>query len=67
MINWRKKLSSRKFWTLLAALVTAFLVARGSDPGTIEHIAAIIGAFGACATYMLAEAAADAASGKQND
>ena len=60
-IDWKRKLASRKFWALLAALSVALVSAFGADSGTLEHIASIISAVGACAVYMLAEAHTDAA------
>ncbi len=61
-IDWKRKLSSRKFWTLVAAFVVAVLVAFGADPGTQERVVGIISAVGACAVYMLAEGIADSAN-----
>lgn len=61
-IDWKRKLSSRKFWALVAAFVVAVMVAFGADAGTTERITGIISAAGACAVYMLAEGVADAAN-----
>ena len=59
-IDWKRKFSSRKFWSLLAALVVSCLTAFGA-----EHLAAqitgVITAVGACVVYMLAEGMADSA------
>lgn len=59
-INWKQKLSSRKFWALLAALVTASLTGIATD-SQIAHVIAIISAIGTCVAYMFAEAKVDAA------
>lgn len=59
-IDWKRKLSSRKFWSLLAALVIAIGVLFGMNATTQENITALVGAFGAIAVYMLAEAHTDA-------
>ena len=59
-IDWKRKLASRKFWALLAALAVALVSAFGADAGTVEHVVGIISAVGACAVYMLAEGYADA-------
>jgi CBS-domain-containing membrane protein len=71
MVDWRHKLSSRKFWALIGALVTALLTSFGAGAETIERIVGTVAAVGACAVYMLAEAHADAANrgkdGNQND
>jgi len=60
----KSKLASRKFWALIAALVTAALVARGASAGDVEHIVSVIGVFGAIVTYIAAEAAVDASNKK---
>jgi len=66
-IDWRRKISSRKFWALISALVVSCLVAFGVDAGTTEKVVGVITAAGACVTYILAEARVDAESVKQND
>ncbi|OBZ08939.1 hypothetical protein A8L34_22585 [Bacillus sp. FJAT-27264] len=58
-INWRSKLSSRKFWALIAAVATSVLGAFGATDAVSLKITGIITAVGACAVYMLAEAYAD--------
>ncbi|MDR9852879.1 hypothetical protein RJP21_04595 [Paenibacillus sp. VCA1] len=63
----KKKLSSRKFWALLAALATSILTAAGAGENVTLQVTGVIGAFGACIAYMLAEGAADAAGSKGND
>jgi hypothetical protein len=66
MMDWKAKLGSRKFWSLVAALVTAILTALNAAPGTIERIVAIIGAFGSIAVYIIAEAYIDAKAAGAN-
>ncbi|WP_313636738.1 hypothetical protein [Paenibacillus sp.] len=56
-----RKLSSRKFWALLAALATSVLTASGAGDNTVLHVTGVIGAVGACVAYMLAEGIADGA------
>ncbi|MDP4096874.1 hypothetical protein OIN60_08825 [Paenibacillus sp. P96] len=58
-IDWKAKLSSRKFWALLAGLVTAVMTAAGASENTIAQTAAVIGAFALIAVYILAEAYVD--------
>ena len=61
MIDWKRKLSSRKFWSLVIALVGSILVACNVPEGSIERITAIIGGgFAAIIVYILAEAHIDA-------
>ena len=61
-IDWQRKLSSRKFWALIAALVTALLVLMRMPEETITQVVAVIGAFASIAVYILAEASIDKAS-----
>ena len=60
-IDWKKKLSSRKFWALIAALVTSLLVVMRMPEETITQVVAVIGAFASIAVYILAEASVDKA------
>ena len=58
-MDWKRKLSSRKFWALIAAFVTALLVIFGASQGSIEKVAAIITSGGAVIAYILAEGYVD--------
>ena len=59
-INWKQKLSSRKFWALLAALVVSGMVAFKVDAATAESVTGVITAASACICYILAEGVVDA-------
>lgn len=61
-IDWKKKLSSRKFWAMVAALVLSILTAFGIPQMTIEQVVVIISGIGALVAYMLAESSVDKAS-----
>ena len=54
-----RKLTSRKFWVLLIALVSAVLAFLRFDKGSIEQITTIIMAFGAMISYVLGESYVD--------
>ncbi|ULO08948.1 hypothetical protein H1230_09335 [Paenibacillus sp. 19GGS1-52] len=58
-VNWKAKLSSRKFWALIAAVATSVLGAAGASNNTAVQVTGIITAVGACAVYILAEAYVD--------
>ena len=58
-IDWTRKLSSRKFWALVAGLATAALVLANVPENTIAQVAAVIGAFGSIAVYILGESYVD--------
>ncbi|MFD1268856.1 hypothetical protein ACFQ3Y_15735 [Paenibacillus motobuensis] len=63
-IDWKRKLSSRKFWALIAALATSVMTAAGAGDNTVVQVTGVIGAVGACVAYMLAEGISDAANNK---
>ena len=55
MINWKQKLSSRKFWAMLAGFITGILLLLNIADAQIEKISAIIGTFGSIIVYILGE------------
>ena len=59
-INWRAKLSSRKFWTLIVGFITPLLLAFGVSQNVVTQVAAIIAAAGAVVAYLFAEGMVDA-------
>ena len=59
-INWKQKLSSKKFWCALIACFAAVAAALGLSEGSVEKITAIIGAFATLITYILVEGNIDA-------
>ena len=58
-INWKEKLSSRKFWALVAALVLSILVFFNASDNTATQVSSIITAFGSICVYTLAETSVD--------
>ena len=54
-----RKLSSRKFWALLAGFVGSMLVVFNVGDNDIAQITGVITAFGTVAVYILAEASVD--------
>ena len=58
-IDWKRKLSSRKFWAALAALVGAVAVFCGAGESVITEVTAIISAAGVLAAYILGESIVD--------
>jgi len=61
-IDWKAKLASRKFWALVAGLVSSLLVAFNVSEGSVAQVTAIITAFGSVAVYIFAEASVDKAA-----
>jgi len=60
-INWKQKLTSRKFWAAIIGFVTAILVAFGVSDLTIEQIVALITAASTLIAYIIGEGMVDAA------
>lgn len=58
-INWKEKLTSRKFWSALIGFVTALLIALKIEQITIEQVAGIITAGGVLVAYILGESYVD--------
>ena len=61
MIDWRKKLTSRKFWMAIVAFVTPLLLAFGISESEVAQIVAIIMAGADVVAYIIAEGLVDAA------
>ena len=59
-IDWKQKLSSRKFWVALSAFVCAICVLFGVDELTIEKLVATVSALGVLVAYILTEGYIDA-------
>lgn len=59
------KLSSRKFWALVAGFVGSLLLAFNVGENEIAQITAILTSFGSIAVYIFAEASVDKESIKK--
>ena len=69
-INWKQKLTSRKFWVALVGFVTSILVAFNVPDLTIEQVSTIIMGGATLIAYIVGEGMVDASrnaneSGKQ--
>jgi uncharacterized membrane protein len=60
MIDWKKKLTSRKFWMAVVAFVTPLLLAFGVAEDNVTQIVAIIMAGADVVAYIIAEGLVDA-------
>ena len=61
MINWKNKLTSRKFWMAVVAFITPLLLSFGLSENTVTQIVAIIMAGADVLAYIIAEGMVDAA------
>lgn len=60
-INWQQKLTSRKFWAAIVAVVVSLCVLFGVPNVTQEQITALVMAVGGLIAYILGEGFVDAA------
>lgn len=64
-IDWKRKLTSRKFWVAIIGFVTTVMIALNIDKMTVEQVAAIISAMGTLVAYIIGEGMTDAAHVKE--
>lgn len=62
-IDWKRKLTSRKFWLAVTSFVSMLIVAMGGTEGTAKQVAAIIMAGASVVAYVIGEGLADAGNG----
>ena len=65
-IDWKRKLTSRKFWLSIAAFVTMLIVYCTGDAEKAEKISALIMAGATVIGYVLSEGLTDAAHKDDN-
>lgn len=59
MIDWKRKLTSRKFWLAIIAFITPLMLAFGVSESDTAQITAIIMAGADVVAYILAEGVID--------
>lgn len=60
-IDWKQKLTSRKFWSAVIGFVTSILIALNIDVLTIEQVVSVISATSILIAYIIGEGIVDAA------
>ena len=65
-IDWKRKLTSRKFWAAVIGFITALLIAFNVDKLTVEQTVAIVSALGTLVAYIIGEGMTDAAHIKED-
>lgn len=58
-INWKQKLTSRKFWVAIVGLATSIMVICNVDEGTKVQIVGLITAVSTAIAYIIGEGIAD--------
>jgi len=64
MIDWKAKLTSRKFWAAIAQFVTMLILAFKGSEETATQVTALIMAGAAVVAYIIGEGLIDAAAAK---
>lgn len=59
-INWKQKLTSRKFWVSIVGLATAIMVLTNTNAATQTQVAALIMAAASVVAYTIGEGLVDA-------
>ena len=67
MIDWKTKLTSRKFWAAVCEFVTMLIIAWGKGQETATQVTALIMAGAGVLAYIIGEGLADAAGAKAPD
>lgn len=60
MIDWKKKLTSRKFWMAIIAFITPLMLAFGMAENQVTQVVAIVIAGADVVAYIIAEGLVDA-------
>ena len=60
-MDWKRKLTSRKFWVAIAEFITMLTVALGMERETAVQVSALVMAGAAVVAYIVGEGLADAA------
>ncbi len=61
-IDWKRKLTSRKFWIAIVGLVSGLLIAFKVDGDTVKTISGVIMSAASVIAYTIGEGLADAAN-----
>ena len=65
-MDWKQKLTSRKFWAAVVNFITQLLIAFGVGQNTTVQVAAVVMAGAGVIAYILGEGLADAAGATGN-
>lgn len=64
-IDWKRKLTSRKFWSAVVGFVTPLLLAFGVSEGEVTQIASIVMSGAVLIAYIIGEGMTDSANIEQ--
>lgn len=61
-IDWKRKLTSRKFWAAVVGFITPIMIAAGAGDNAITQVAAIVMGGATLIAYIIGEGLVDSAS-----
>lgn len=61
MVDWKRKLSSRKLWAAVAGIVAGLAMVFGLDEGVISDVAGAVVSLSSLVAYIITEGKVDAA------
>ena len=64
-MDWKRKLTSRKFWAAVAGFVSMLVVALGKNAETAQTVTGLIMAGASLVAYMIGEGLADSGEHKE--
>ena len=66
MIDWKRKLTSRKLWAAIAGFVSGLIIAMGGTEAASTQVSGLIMAGASIVAYIIGEGLADAAGAAGN-
>lgn len=66
-IDWKRKLTSRKFWTAIGSFVSMLIIALGGAEQVATQVTALIMAGASVIAYIIGEGLADAGNAGMGD
>lgn len=58
-IDWKSKLTSRKFWVAVVGMVSGLILAFGGDAATVESVSGVIMSTASVVAYIIGEGLSD--------
>lgn len=66
-MDWKRKLTSRKFWAAVCGFVSMLVIALGKGAETAQTVTGLIMAGASLVAYMIGEGLADSGHGGEQD
>lgn len=66
-IDWKRKLTSRKFWVAVVGFITPLMVSAGASDSEISRITATVMGGATLIAYIIGEGMADAAGARHQE